>query len=335
MRDLIFDENDAVIGVICDNGEEIYAPVTIAADGINSMVAKRAGLFRTRFVGGKDLATGPCLAIRYVYRFPEGEGIKRSNVMRLEDGKLHQWMCEPACMGGMADKHPWVGHVYACPERDIATVTIYEWIGDMVKDGRNIHARMKWFLSLPEVAKELEGCEFENFEAHMLYFTWQDGYATKTYRDGLMVVGDAAATMNPFEAFGADAAQWAGRCAAQVAARAKKKGDYSEAVLHEYEDEWRASWIGKNEGTPMHIARAVWQSQGAFDGIKDVARGFMEGKVNCLAYDEMLLQPKMATGLMNVVSGLGGFGDLLLSPLKGLGKIGKFLSEGLEPRDDR
>lgn len=56
--------------------------------------------------------------------------------------------------------------------------------------------------------------------------------------DNLMVVGDAAHQVNPIHGGGISEAYIGGRIAGEVAAEAKKAGDYSEAFLSRYNDRW-------------------------------------------------------------------------------------------------
>ncbi|MCS3923210.1 NAD(P)/FAD-dependent oxidoreductase [Methanosalsum natronophilum] len=70
------------------------------------------------------------------------------------------------------------------------------------------------------------------------------GSIHKSYTNGLMVVGDAARQSDPITGGGIINAMDAGKIAGEVAAEAVKVGDYSENMLKEYETRWK-SIIGK------------------------------------------------------------------------------------------
>jgi hypothetical protein len=81
------------------------------------------------------------------------------------------------------------------------------------------------------------------FHAHLL--PWMPRLPTKTYGNGIMLVGDAAGFPCPLEAEGVDYAMVSGRIAAQVAAEAVSNEDTSAAGLGVYESRWRNSTIGE------------------------------------------------------------------------------------------
>ncbi|ODV49311.1 2,3-di-O-geranylgeranylglyceryl phosphate reductase [Methanohalophilus euhalobius] len=70
------------------------------------------------------------------------------------------------------------------------------------------------------------------------------GPIEKTVSDGLILVGDAARQSDPITGGGIINAMEAGKIAAEVAADAIKKGDYTTDTLNEYETLWRST-IGK------------------------------------------------------------------------------------------
>ena len=63
----------------------------------------------------------------------------------------------------------------------------------------------------------------------------------KLVGNGLMIVGDAAHQVNAIHGGGVFEASFAGRMASRVAAEAIEKGDVSEAALMKYDREWRAA----------------------------------------------------------------------------------------------
>lgn len=323
-RDLII-EDGVVKGVICDGGERFEAPVTIAADGIHSMLAKRAGLSKVRHDRDGAPGCGMTLCIKYCYELPEEVVAQRSLAQYWEsDGRYHEYGSEPVWSGG-EHKATWTAHALKVPAKGLVTVACYQHIGDLVKYKINIHQRMKWFLSLPECTEALEGAKFVQYNAHML--TWEnwDGYAERSYRAGFMTVGDAAAMINPMDGFGADAAMFAGRLAAQVAAEAKAKGDYSEAFLSRYEEGWRESFIGRNEEMPAQLGKFLMTCPDLFDGMRDLMTVLIRGKLGSVAYPDWFADPQMIGGIMKMVPDLVRVGPILAPVVQNVTNMGSAL----------
>ena len=65
------------------------------------------------------------------------------------------------------------------------------------------------------------------------------GPIEKTYTSGLMVVGDAAGQVDPVNGEGIENAVTCGRIAGEIAVKAIEKGDTSSKYLKKYEDLWR------------------------------------------------------------------------------------------------
>ena len=67
----------------------------------------------------------------------------------------------------------------------------------------------------------------------------------KTYANNVLLLGDAAGFLCPFEAEGVYYAMLSGKIAVDIAKRAHDTGDFSEDILSSYEEEWRNSPIGE------------------------------------------------------------------------------------------
>lgn len=74
-----------------------------------------------------------------------------------------------------------------------------------------------------------------------------------TVADGLMISGDAARVVDPLTGGGIYNAMYTGKLAAEVAADCIGKGDLSKAALMRYDQEWRASKMGKSIERNYHI----------------------------------------------------------------------------------
>jgi digeranylgeranylglycerophospholipid reductase len=74
-----------------------------------------------------------------------------------------------------------------------------------------------------------------------------------TVGNGLLIAGDAARVVDPLTGGGIYNAMYTGKLAAEVAADCIGKGDLSKAALMRYDQEWRASKMGKSIERNYHI----------------------------------------------------------------------------------
>lgn len=270
-------EDGVCKGVYIDGGERIEAPITIAADGTHSKFLQQVGQARK---------TGQVvLAFKYIYTLPPEVLRERCCVERMEDGRDHGWKYEDVVSGGIPVD--WTAHTMPVPSRGIITVTMYHPIDGMINARANIHQRLQWWLQLPEQRRMLKDAVFSHANAHALVWEAWGDIPNKTYTNGLMVIGDAANMINQMDGFGADAAQLAGVYAAEVAAKAKAKGDYSEAVLAEFQELWKASFIGKNQVMPAKLAYWLMHDFGPICDV--IGAGFkkaLQDKTDSLPYPE-------------------------------------------------
>lgn len=201
VNDLII-ENGKVCGVVAKHLNkimEIRADVVIAADGVESQIARLAGLNTYQdpnmlcscaqyemvgldvhpnyleFFFGKNLAPGG-----YVWVFPKGEGVANVGV------------------GVRSDKE-----------------TAYHFLQKFVAN-----------LSATPIELNIGGVPLS-------------GPFEKTYASGLLVVGDAAGQVDPVTGGGIHITAECARIAGEIAAKSLEREDSSEEFLKEYEKTWK------------------------------------------------------------------------------------------------
>jgi len=242
--DVIRDSAGAVKGVITDKGERIEAPITIAADGTNSIIARKAGL-RPKYKSNDviimvemlhELGPGappdwpPCLGC---YDIVDTELVDKEEV-----GYGLGWSFGfPAFMSPMAD---------GSNKRYLLIGS-----GGMTQPGGKystyIHSN-PWYLCQRMGQHPLLKPYVDN--STLLYMAGKQVPATvdlgcygPTYADGIMAVGDAGIG-TVWQGFGGFVAWECAVIAADVAKKAIDKGDVSAKVLKEYEDRWRQKrWV--------------------------------------------------------------------------------------------
>ncbi len=208
--DVIKDEAGAVVGVKAKQwgkDMELRAPVVIGADGFESQVGRWAGIDTK--VLAKDVNT--CLQYELV-------GI---DIDRLYN-EFH--------IGSMAPG----GYVWIFNKsEDSANVGIGINLG-RIKEGGEVRRYLDNFIAgQPRLAK---GQNVETVAGAVSVGMPLESVTT----DGLMLVGDAARTVDPLTGGGVANACIAGQVAAQVAKEAHEAGDFSKEFFQRYEKGWRA-----------------------------------------------------------------------------------------------
>jgi len=232
-------EHPKVMGIVAD-GDEIYADVVVAADGILSFMAEKAGLRdkqqpRHFAVGIKETIELPRKTIEDRFNLEGDEGLAQ-----LFFGELTQGM-----VGG--------GFLYT----NLESVSLGLVLGIesmMERDPlEEVHPLMEAFKERPEIRVLFEGGEVVEYSAHVL--TEGGIHAMpKLYSDGIVVVGDAAGLglSMLITVRGMEYAMASGAMAAQAIQRAKEKEDFSASSLAYYEELMRDSFVLKDLNTFRH-----------------------------------------------------------------------------------
>jgi electron transfer flavoprotein-quinone oxidoreductase len=230
--DLVF-EDGRVAGIVAD-GDEIHADVVVAADGIMSLMAEKAGLREKQqprhfAVSMKEIIELPRQTIEDRFNLEGDEGLAQ-----LFFGELTQGM-----MGG--------GFLYTNLESiSLGIVVGIESL--MERDPLpEVYPLMEAFKQRPEIRVLLDGGEVVEYSAHVI--TEGGLHAMpKLYSDGILVVGDAAGLgLNMLITVrGMEYALASGAMAAQVIQRAKEEGDFSASTLACYQELLEDSFVLKD-----------------------------------------------------------------------------------------
>ena len=237
--DLVF-QDGRVAGIVA-GGDEIYADVVVAADGVLSLIAEKAGLRKEQ--EPKHYA----VSIKEVIEFPRQTIEDRFNLegdqglAQLFFGALTQGM-----MGG--------GFLYTNLESiSLGLVVGIEAL--MEKEPKlEVHQMIEDFKQRPEIRVLIEGGEVVEYSAHVI--TEGGIHAMpKLYGDGILVVGDAAGFgLNVLMTVrGMEYALASGAMAAQAIKRAREQNDFSAATLSYYEQLVKDSFIYKELQTFSHV----------------------------------------------------------------------------------
>ena len=212
-------QDGKIVGVIAGE-DELTADVVILADGVNSLLAQRAGLKKELAphqvgVGCKEVIELPKNVINDRFGLEDGEGMAR-----LMAGAPSQGM-----MGG----------AFLYTNKESLSLGLIMGVGDIAKSPTRLPDMLETLKAHPAIKPLIAGGKLAEYSAHLVpeagIHMMPDIAA-----DNLMVVGDAAGfCINlGFTVRGMDYAIASGEAAAQTAIEAKSKGDYSNATLGGY-----------------------------------------------------------------------------------------------------
>ncbi|MGZ7044013.1 MAG: NAD(P)/FAD-dependent oxidoreductase [Methanobacterium sp.] len=206
VKDLII-RNGKVSGVIAKHlGEtmEIEADVVIAADGIESNVARLAGL------GPQWGINDMCSCVQY-----------KMTGIETDPHYMQFYFGNEVAPGG---------YVWIFPnDNDVTNIGI----GVRNSKNKTAHDYLNNFINNPM---------YNNGKIIEINVGGVPvcGNIEKTYTDGLMIVGDAAGHVNPITGGGIDLAAICAKIAGQVSAEAINNNDTSANFLKKYEEMWKA-----------------------------------------------------------------------------------------------
>ncbi len=223
----VIKENGKIIGVKTDRGD-VFADVVIAADGVNSMIAKQAGI---REELKQDSVV---LAVKEVIAFPRQKIEDRFN-LGPEEGVASMFI------GWGPGMH--AGFMYT--NRDTLSVGIGVNLHDLDTSGKRPNDLFEEFKSHPSIAPLLQDGELKEYSAHLIP---EGGYdqVGRIYTDGMLVVGDAAMLVNAVNWEGTNLAMTSGIIAGQTVADAKKHNDFSSRNLAKYREKLEQSFVLKD-----------------------------------------------------------------------------------------
>lgn len=231
--------NGKVIGIQAD--EEIHADVVVAADGVLSFIAEKAGLRpplqpKNYAVGIKEVIELPAQTIADRFGVGPDEG-----AAQLFFGTITQGM-----IGG--------GFLYT--NRESLSLGLVVGIEALMHHDPPVesHALFDQFKARPEVAALIAGGQTVEYAAHVIP---EGGIAAvpPLVTDGLLLVGDAAglALNMGITVRGMDFAIASGTLAARAILNAREAKDFSKAGLASYETALKSSFVWQDLTTFQNV----------------------------------------------------------------------------------
>ncbi|HWQ75990.1 MAG TPA: FAD-dependent oxidoreductase [Syntrophomonas sp.] len=173
--DGLIEKDGSITGVIAGE-DEMYADVVVAADGVNSFMAQQAGLIgdipaHNVGVGVKEVIELPVQTLQARFNLKEDEGAARMILG-----------CTEGIHGG--------GFLYTNRESvSLGCVFLPE---EAAARGKSVHAILQDLKMHPAIYPLIEGGATVEYGAHLVSEEGWRGIPKKLYRDGFLMVGDAA-----------------------------------------------------------------------------------------------------------------------------------------------
>jgi electron transfer flavoprotein-quinone oxidoreductase len=221
-----------VAGVsILDRGE-LTAPVVVAADGVLSFTALKAGLRRPTF-DPAQMAVG----IKALIDMPREVIDDRFGLVR-DQGYAGEFV---GCTGGVR------GGGFLYTNYDSLSIGLVFHLASLRTSGKTPYDLLNVFLEQPQVAKLVRGGRLQEYSAHLIP---EGGFEMipELVGDGILVTGDAAALCNAtgVNLEGINLASQSGVLAGQAVIAAHRAGDFSRKGLEEYRRLMNDSYVIKD-----------------------------------------------------------------------------------------
>jgi electron transfer flavoprotein-quinone oxidoreductase len=217
---LLRDPSGRVVGVRTDRPDgDLRAKLVVACDGVNSFLAKEAGLLP------RAEADHHTLGVKEVLGLPVEVINERFGVQSHEGLDIEMVGCTRGIAGG--------GFLYT--NADSVSVGVVLSLPDLAKSGVRPEEIITDLKAHPSIAPYLRGADVKEYAAHLIP---EGGYDTmpKLAMDGMLIAGDAAAMTLAAGIWleGVNFAIGSGYAAGKAADRAIAAGDVSELGLASY-----------------------------------------------------------------------------------------------------
>jgi electron transfer flavoprotein-quinone oxidoreductase len=216
-----------ICGIKTSEGDEIFADVVIAADGVNSMLAQQAGLM------DEWKADEVALGVKEVLALPR-EKIEDRFCLEKNEGTTFEMFGQVS--QGM------LGYAFLYTNKESLSLGVGVKLSHLQKTKVRPYDLLEYVKAHPIVRRMINGSKPLEYSAHLIP---EGGYHSlpPLYSDGFLIAGDAAQMINPAHREGSNLAMAAGRMAAETVIAAKRAGDFSKKTLSGYQKRLEDSFI--------------------------------------------------------------------------------------------
>jgi electron transfer flavoprotein-quinone oxidoreductase len=240
------DAKGKVTGIKTSDGDDLTANVVIACDGVNSIIAQKAGFIdelksNEVALGAKEVIALPSGVIEDRFQLNPGEGATMELFGSTSLGML--------------------GYSFIYTNKESLALGVGCKLSDYQKKGIRPADHLEHVKQHPLIKKLISGGKTVEYSAHLIP---EGGYKSMPplAKDGFLVAGDAAQMTNPAYREGSNLAMTAGKLAGETVIEAKQKGDYSEATLSAYTRKLEASYVLSDMEDIQDLEEHVENSEG-------------------------------------------------------------------------
>ena len=226
-------ERGQVVGVkLLRDGSELRAPVVIAADGVLSFTAQKAGLRRPQF-DPSHLAVG----VKAMVDMPREMIDDRFGLVRDQGASNEIVGCTSGVRGG--------GFVYT--NYDSLSVGLVMHLSSLSQGSKTPYELLNEFMAQPQIAKLLRGGKLLEYSAHLVPEGGL-GMMPEIVGDGILVAGDAAGMciVTGLNLEGINLATQSGVIAGQATIEAHRQKNFGKAGLAGYRRRLEESYVLKD-----------------------------------------------------------------------------------------
>ena len=198
---LLRDGAGKVIGVQTDRADgAVYAEVVVIAEGVNSLLARKAG-FRSE-LAPKDVA----LAVKEIHFMPKELVESRFNVQQGQGVVIEM-------MGKITQGMMGTGFLYT--NTDSISIGVGVMLSDLMEQRLTPYELLEHTKAHPSVRPLLEGGEMKEYAAHLIP---EGGFRAipRVWGDGWLIAGDSGMFVNAVHREGSNLAMTTGRMAAET-----------------------------------------------------------------------------------------------------------------------
>ena len=224
-------ENGQIVGVRTGRPEgDLYADVVVAADGVNSLLSKKAGLHDELKPNTVSVAVKEIISIAG-YQIEERFNLDPGMGATIE------------LFGNVAKGMVALGFIYT--NKDSLSVGVGAMLSDLIESGMSPNDMIEELKARPAIRPLLVNGEVKEYMAHLIPEGMWDA-VPPVYTDGMVVVGDAAGFVDSFHREGSNLATLSGSLAARTILDAKREKDFSARMLSRYARMVDDSIIGRD-----------------------------------------------------------------------------------------
>lgn len=242
----VLKKDGKVVGIKTSDGDELMASVVIACDGVNSLIAQKAG-FRPE-LRADEVALGA------------------KEVIALDPGVIEDRFCLNPGEGATMEMFGstslgMLGYVFIYTNKDSLSLGLGCKLSDYQRTGIRPSEHLETVKKHPFIKKLISGGKLLEYSSHLIP---EGGYRSMPplAEAGFLVAGDAAQMGNPAYREGSNLAMTAGRLAGETVIEAKKKGDFGKETLTAYIDKLNACYLLPDMEEVKDLESAIENSPG-------------------------------------------------------------------------